>query len=107
MNVLGVILARAGSAGLKNKHLLPLLGRRVIEYTFAHARQAKLLSRVVVSTDSPEIRRLAAAAFFETVIRPMELATGEASVQDVMLHAMDAVEQASAFRADALVVLYG
>ena len=107
MNVLGVILARAGSAGLKNKHMLPLLGRPVIKYTFAHARQAKLLSRVVVSTDSPAIRRLAESNFFETVKRPAELATSDASVQDVMLHAMEAVEQTSAFRADALVVLYG
>jgi CMP-N,N'-diacetyllegionaminic acid synthase len=107
MNVLGVILARAGSAGLKNKHLLPLLGRPVIKYTFAHARQSKLLSRVVVSTDSPQVRRLAEANFFETVKRPPELATAEASVQDAMLHAMDVVEQSSAFRADALVVLYG
>src|SRR5918992_795622 len=107
MNVLGVILARAGSAGLKNKHLLPLLGRPVIKYTFAHARQAKLLSRLVVSTDSPQVRRLAEANFFETIKRPAELATADASVQDAMLHAMDTVEQTSAFRADALVVLYG
>jgi CMP-N-acetylneuraminic acid synthetase len=107
MNVLGVIIARAGSAGLRNKHLLPLLGRPVIKYTFAHARQAKLLTRVVVSTDAPQIRRMAEANFFETIKRPAELATSDASVQDVMLHAMDAVEQTSAFRADALVVLYG
>jgi CMP-N-acetylneuraminic acid synthetase len=107
MNVLGVIIARAGSAGLRNKHLLPLLGRPVIKYTFAHARQAKLLTRVVVSTDAPQIRRLAEANFFETIKRPPELATADASVQDVMLHAMDTVEQTSAFRADALVVLYG
>lgn len=107
MNVLAVILARAGSAGLKNKHLLPLLGRPVIQYTFAHAREAKRLTRVVVSTDSPQVRRLAEANFFETVKRPPELATADASVQDAMLHAMDAVEQSSAFRADALVVLYG
>jgi CMP-N-acetylneuraminic acid synthetase len=107
MNVLGVILARAGSAGLKNKHLLPLLGRPVIKYTFAHARQARLLTRVVVSTDSPQIRRLAEANFFETVKRPAELATADASVQDVMIHALESVEQTSAFRADALVVLYG
>jgi CMP-N-acetylneuraminic acid synthetase len=107
MNVLGVILARANSSGLKNKHLLPLLGRPVIKYTFAHARQAKLLSRVVVSTDSPQIRRLAESNFFETIKRPPELATADASVQDVMLHAMDVVEQTSSFRADALVVLYG
>jgi CMP-N,N'-diacetyllegionaminic acid synthase len=107
MNVLGVILARAGSAGLKNKHLLPLLGKPVIKYTFAHARQSRLLSRVVVSTDSSQLRRLAEANHFETIKRPAELATAEASVQDVMLHAMDVVEQASTFRADALVVLYG
>src|SRR5687768_4601663 len=87
MNVLGVILARANSTGLKNKHLLPLLGRPVIKYTFAHARQAKLLTRVVVSTDSPQIRRLSEANFFETVRRPAELATADASVQDAMLHA--------------------
>lgn len=107
MNVLGVILARAGSAGLKNKHLLPLLGRPVIKYTFAHARQSRLLSRVVVSTDAPHVRRLAEANFFETINRPPELATADASVQDVMLHAMATVEANSTFRADALVVLYG
>jgi CMP-N-acetylneuraminic acid synthetase len=107
MNVLGVILARAGSAGLKNKHLLPLAGWPVIKHTFAHARASKLLARVVVSTDSAEVRRLAEANFFETVRRPSELATADASVQDAMLHAMDAVEASSAFRADALVVLYG
>ena len=107
MNVLGVILARAGSAGLKNKHVLPLLGRPVVKYTFAHARQSKLLTRVVVSTDAPQVRRLAEANFFETVKRPPELATADASVQDAMLHAMETVESSSAFRADALVVLYG
>ena len=107
MNVLGVILARAGSAGLRNKHLLPLLGQTVIEYTFAHARRSPLLSRVVVSTDSLPIRRLAARNFFETIDRPDDLATADASVQDVMLHAMATVEAESAFRADAVVVLYG
>jgi CMP-N,N'-diacetyllegionaminic acid synthase len=107
VNVLGVILARAGSQGLKSKHLLSLLGRPVISYTFDHARASKLLTRVVVSTDCPQIRHLAEQEFFETVARPPELATSEASVQDAMLHAMHLVEQRSSFRADALVVLYG
>ena len=107
MNVLGVILARAGSAGLKNKHLLPLLGRPVIAYTFEHARQATLLTRIVLSSDSPEVLRLAAAAGFETIVRPAGLATADASVQDVMLHALEQVENRPGFRADAMVVLYG
>jgi CMP-N-acetylneuraminic acid synthetase len=107
MNVLGVILARAGSVGLPNKHLLPLLGRPVITYTFAHAKSAAALSRVVVTTDCPEVRRLATVEGLETVSRPAHLATSDASVQDVMLHALDSIECASGFRADALVVLYG
>jgi CMP-N,N'-diacetyllegionaminic acid synthase len=107
MNVLGVILARAGSAGLKNKHLLPLLGKPVIEYTFEHARAAGMLSRTVVSSDSPEILRLAAVSGLETIVRPAALATADASVQGAMLHAMGHVESKSSFRADALVVLYG
>ncbi|MBV8781824.1 MAG: acylneuraminate cytidylyltransferase family protein [Phycisphaerae bacterium] len=107
MNVLGVIMARAGSAGLKNKHLLPLLGQPVIDYTFDHCREATRLTRIVLSSDCPTIRARAEQKWFETIIRPAELSHGEASVQDVMLHALKTVESRSVFRADALVVLYG
>lgn len=107
MNILGVILARAGSVGLPNKHLLPLLGRPVISYTFDHARAATRINRVVVSTDCPEVRKLARQGRFETIDRPPALATSDASVQDVCLHALDAVEARSDFSADGLVVLYG
>jgi CMP-N,N'-diacetyllegionaminic acid synthase len=107
MNVLAIILARAGSVGLKSKHLLPLCGRPVIEYTFDHAQSASLLTKTVVSTDCRSIRNLAALRNFQTIERPANLATSDASVQDAMIHAMDVVEAAGDFRADALVVLYG
>jgi CMP-N-acetylneuraminic acid synthetase len=93
--------------GLPNKHLLPLLGRPVISYTLDHARAAARLTRVVVSSDCGRIRKLAEANWFETIARPPELATSDASVQDVLLHALDTVEQRASFRADAVVVLYG
>ena len=107
MNILGVILARAGSEGLRNKHLRLLLNRPVISYTFDHAQAARSLSRVAVSTDCPTLRQLAKAHAFDIVERPVALATSSASVQDAMLHAMHAVEARSDFRADGLVVLYG
>jgi CMP-N-acetylneuraminic acid synthetase len=107
MNVLGVILARGGSVGLQNKHLLPLLDQPVICYTFDHVCSSRRLTKTVVSTDCPHITRLAEQDAFETVPRPAELATSSASVQDAMIHAMDWVEAHSDFRADALVVLYG
>lgn len=108
MNTLGIILARSGSQGLASKHLRPLLGRPLIAHTFAHARAARALTRVVVTTDCPLIRRLATAEGFDVVERPADLATADASVQAAMLHAMHAVEARDPrFRADAVVTIYG
>ncbi len=108
MTTLAIILARAGSQGLHNKHLRLLMGRAVISYTFDHARAARTLTRTVVSTDCPTVRQLARSYGFDTVERPAHLATAEASVQDAMLHGLREVEAADhRFHADALVVLYG
>ncbi len=107
MTSLGIILARAGSVGLPNKHLLPLLGRPVISYTFDHVRASRKLSRVIVSTDCLHISHLARAEGFEVISRPTELATSDASVQSVLLHAMEHVEKTSDFRADAVLTIYG
>src|SRR3954468_7249485 len=107
MRILSVNLARSGSRGLKDKHLLPLLGRPVISYTFDFARPLKDVGPVVVSSDCPRVRALGESAGYYAIDRPQRLAGDESSVQDVMLHAMDAVEEATPFRADALLVLYG
>jgi CMP-N,N'-diacetyllegionaminic acid synthase len=107
MFTLGVILARGGSQGLKDKHLLPLLGRPVIDYTFDHALASRRLSATVVSSDCSRILGLARATGFDTVQRPADLATGSASVQDVLLHAMDFVEARRNVMIDAVVTLYG
>lgn len=107
LNTLGVILARAGSRGLPGKHVRPLLGRPVIDYTFDHADAAERLTRTVVSSDCPDVRRRAHERFLPTVARPSALAGDDASVQDALLHAMDAIEERGGFRADAVVILYG
>lgn len=107
MNTLGVVLARAGSKGLANKHLLQLQGRPVISYTLDHAQASKRLKRVVVSSDCPLVRRFGIANGFDAVERPAELATDTASVQDVLLHAVDEMEVRHGFVAEAVVVLYG
>ncbi|MGA3068442.1 MAG: acylneuraminate cytidylyltransferase family protein [Tepidisphaeraceae bacterium] len=108
MNVLGIILARAGSLGLPRKHMRKLCGRAVIEYTFDHAERSKLLTRVCVTTDCPNIKQLAKSRGFPVIDRPENLATASASVQDAMLHAMETFEIANApFKADALVAIYG
>jgi CMP-N,N'-diacetyllegionaminic acid synthase len=107
MKTLGVILARGGSQGLKSKHLLPLAGRALIGHTFADVHAARRLTHVVVSSDCPRVLALAAGNGFEVIRRPAELATGEASVQDVLLHALDFVEARGEIKFDAVATLYG
>ncbi len=107
MNVLAVILARGGSQGLPGKHLIELLGRSVISYTFDHARNARLITKTVLSSDCPKICQLATLHNIESIDRPSALATADASVQDAMLHAMHTVEAAGDMRFDGFVVLYG
>ena len=107
MTTLGIILARGGSQGLKNKHLLRLLNRPVIEYTLDHARASRLITQTVVTSDSPEILRLAKDAGLLTIRRPDHLATDDAAVQDVLLDAMRSVEASQGIHADSVVCLYG
>src|SRR5688572_14150757 len=91
-NVLGVVMARAGSKGLANKHLLSLLGRPVIDYTLDHVAASRLLTRTIVSSDSSAVLEQARRRGLDTVLRPAELCTDTASVQDVMLHALRKIE---------------
>lgn len=107
LRTLGVILARGGSQGLKSKHLLPLAGRALIGHTFADVHAARRLTHVVVSSDCPRILALAAGNGFETLRRPAELATDGASVQDVLLHALDQVESRVEMKFGAVATLYG
>ena len=106
-NVLGVVMARAGSKGLADKHVQMLRGRRVIDYSLDHAEASKLLTKIVVSTDSPAVAAVARERGLQVIERPAELATDTASVQAVMLHALEQVEASGGVKFDAAVILYG
>jgi len=107
MNVLGVILARAGSKGLPGKCLRPLLGRPVISYTFDHARASRRLTSVVFSTDCDEAKALALARSIDVIDRPAELATDTATVDAAARQAVTMWESRHGQRVDAVALLYG
>lgn len=91
--VLGVIPARGGSKGMPRKNIRPLCGVPLIVYTIRAAKACSLLTEVVVSTDDPEIQKIAlehgAAAPF---LRPAELATDTALSIPTVQHAVREME---------------
>jgi CMP-N,N'-diacetyllegionaminic acid synthase len=94
---LAVIPARGGSKGLPGKNLLTLGRLSLIGHALASAREAKRVTRIIVSTDdaaiAEEARRCGGDAPF---LRPPELANDHAGMVPVMQHAVRWVEQSGA-----------
>lgn len=107
MKTLCVIIARAGSKGLLKKNTRLLVGKPLVAWTIEHAQRAKRLSRVVVSTDSPEVVRVAEGYGLGVVQRPAELASDTATVDSAVRHAVLEIETTEGGPCDAVVILYG
>lgn len=96
MRVVGLIPARGGSKSIPQKNLAPLLGRPLIDWTLDAARESRELTEVVVSTDADEIAGVAARAGARVLRRPAELATDETPMRDVVIHALDELDDCDA-----------
>ncbi len=103
---LGVIPARGGSKGLPGKNLRKLGALSLIGQAVASAREAALLARFIVSTDSPEIAEEAGRHGAEVpFLRPAELATDQAGMLPVLQHAVRWLESSARVRPDMIVTL--
>ncbi len=92
-HVLGLLPARGGSKGIKNKNIRPLLGQPLITWAANALLAAKGIARAICSTDCPMIAEHARSAGLETPwLRPPELSGDTAMVTDVLLHALDELE---------------
>src|SRR6201990_1988454 len=104
--VLFLLARRGGSKGLPGKNLREIGGLSLIGYKAIAARQSRYCTRLIVSSDSTELRDEAMRPGAEVVFeRPAELATDSASSNDVVLHAMDWIEAHEKRRYDAIMLL--
>jgi len=97
--VIGLITARGGSKSMPRKNILPLAGKPLIAWTIEAARSSRFLSRVLVSTDDPEIAEIAAEWGAEIpFMRPVELAGDTTPHVLVVEHAIHWLEEAEGSR---------
>lgn len=81
--MLAIIPARGGSKGLPCKNIKLLNEKPLIAYTIETAKEAKLIDRIIVSTDDVKIAETAKKYGAEVpFLRPMELATDNAKAID-------------------------
>ena len=89
MNILAIIQARGGSKGIPKKNIYPINGYPLIAYSIAAAKKSKLITDVVVSTDSDEIADIASSfGALVPFMRPPELAGDKVLSVDSLLHAV-------------------
>jgi CMP-N-acetylneuraminic acid synthetase len=93
MNILGLIPARGGSKGVPKKNIRLVDGKPLIHYAIECGQQSKLLTMLLVDTDSDEIASISSSTGIAVLKRPAELAQDESSVVDVALRVVEQVEQ--------------
>lgn len=102
---LGIIPARAGSKGIPGKNIKPLDGKPLIAYTIEAALQSTI-DKTIVSTEDPKIAEIASRYGAEVpFLRPLHLATDEASSLSVLFHALQYMEKEENYCSDVVVFL--
>jgi CMP-N-acetylneuraminic acid synthetase len=106
LRVLAVVPARGGSKGIPRKNLQLLGGRPLVAHAVQAALDARLVSRVLCSTDDPEIAEVARQAGAEVpFLRPAELAQDTTEDWPVFVHALDWLQAHDGWAPDLVVNL--
>ena len=104
--ILAVIPARSGSKSVKNKNIQLINGKPMLAYSIEHAKESKLINRIIVTTDSEEYAGIAKEYGAEVpFIRPAEFATDTALDIDVFRHALTWLKDNEGYEPDIIVQL--
>jgi len=90
-DAVAIVLGRAGSKGVPGKNTRSIAGKPCAVWAIEHAMNTTNVRTVVVSTDSPQLKAIAAAMGATVVDRPDELAGDLATVDDAARHALGAI----------------
>ena len=94
---LAVIPARGGSKRLKDKNFYPLNGKPLISYAIEAVLGSASFDKVMVSTDSPEIAKIAEQYGIEVYERPSKYATDKMTVLEALIAMMEDVPKHDTF----------
>ena len=83
---IALIPARGGSKGLKNKNLLKINNRSLVEIAIDNALSSKLISKVYLTSDSRKILDVGSKKKINNIFRPKKYSSDKASSKDVISH---------------------
>ena len=105
-HVLALIPARGGSKAIPRKNLLEILGKPLIAYSIEHALTSRHITRTIVTTDDPEIARVARAFGADVpFMRPAEFAQDLSPDVDAFRHALSWLAEHEGYQCELVVHL--
>ena len=106
MGTCAIIPARGGSKGVPGKNIRPLCGHPIIAYSIIAALSCNEIERVIVSTDSKEIAKIAKLYGAEgPFLRPRELSGDMSTALDYVFHAFKEMGERDKYKPDFMVML--
>tara|TARA_Y100000768_G_C23988997_1_gene690846 strand:+ start:5930 stop:6643 length:714 start_codon:yes stop_codon:yes gene_type:complete len=104
--ILGLIPARGGSKGIPLKNIKNIYGKPLLAYTAEAALKSKNLDRVILSTDSIEIKDVGEKYGLEVpFLRPKILSKDDSPTLPVIIHALENIRKKDNFIPDIVVLL--
>jgi YrbI family 3-deoxy-D-manno-octulosonate 8-phosphate phosphatase len=104
--VLAVVQARGGSKSIPRKNIRPLAGHPLIAYSIVAGLDARGVTRLIVSTDDPEVAAIAKDYGAEVpFLRPEALAQDDTPDFPLFRHALHWLKEREAYEPDLVVQL--
>ncbi|MDF3820142.1 cytidylyltransferase [Leptospira sp. 96542] len=90
--IVALLLGRKGSIGFPGKNTFPVYGRPLAWYPMNIAKRTPEIDKVYLSTDDPELMKLAREEGVEVIERPPHLATKEALGEHAYQHGFQVIQ---------------
>ena len=101
---IAALLTGRGNNTLKDKNVLPVLGKPLLYYPAMAAKTCNLITDFYVSSDDEKILKAASDCRYKKIVRPVELAAPTSQHVDAIRHALGVMKQ-DGVEPDILVVL--
>jgi len=106
MKILGLVPARGGSKGIKNKNIRNFAGKPLINHSIKILKEIKSIDKIIVSTDSKKIAQIAKNYGAEIpFLRPKKISQDNTPMLDVLKHCVNYLKKSENYVPDAILLL--
>ena len=105
-NILAIIPARSKSKGVKNKNLKKVNGKELVYYTIKRAKESKLISNIIASTDSKIYSKFFKKhSIWTPSLRPKRLSGDKSKIINTLIYTTKIAEKLKKIKYDYVILL--